>query len=94
MFDNPAVQIPRIRCAICNTTVDAIEWWDDRAQSTRFIRVHCHGANETMAITLADFMRLGQRGMDAMAETEGLAFATQMLNQGVTPTTIELLSSP
>lgn len=69
--------------------VEKIEWWDDHAQSARVIRVHCHGATDTMTITIVDFMRLGQRGMDAMVSAEGLAFATQMLNQGVTPANIE-----
>lgn len=81
MSDSPAVQIPRIRCAICNTMVDTVEWWDDPAQAVRSIRVTCHGSSDTMHLTTSDYMRLGQRGMDAMVSSEGLAFSTLMLKR-------------
>lgn len=78
------MQFPKIRCAICDKQVDVIELWNETRNSACVIRAQCHGSSDTMTITAYDFLRLGLSGMAEIAQLEGVAFSTQMLNQGVT----------
>ena len=65
---------PRIKCAVCQRLVDRVEWWDEHATRTRVVAAHCHGAVDQMRIDLVQPAHMRPELIEALAQSEGLAF--------------------
>jgi hypothetical protein len=70
------VNTPRIRCAICQKPVDAIEWLDDYTTRDRVIRVRCHGDTDEMRLPADLLIKLHRANA---LPSEGEAFTTQRI---------------
>jgi len=68
----PNEPLLRIRCAVCNEHVDAIEVRCDWIAATRTITVWCHGATEQMTFTESQFVE--DRLAEQIHQQEGVAF--------------------
>ena len=47
---------PRITCAVCDTLIEMVEWYDEPHTMDRVILVHCHGQVETVRIPATVWM--------------------------------------
>lgn len=68
----------RLRCAKCNKPVDKVVWQDDPYSGVRQIAAYCHGERDTMTI---DFLVLSPAQIEEMKLQEGVAFATQAIEE-------------
>lgn len=68
---------PTIICDICKKPVERLEWWDDKINDVRVIRVHCHGDRDEMRLRFSDMIAWGSGGLP----DHGVAFSTKRLEK-------------
>lgn len=73
------MQVPRIRCAVCNKPVDVIEEWTDYKNGSQVIEVTCHGQKDRMVIPDYLIFELTSSQLRALKEQEGVAFGKPMI---------------
>ena len=64
--------VPRIHCAVCNKTVDHVEYWQDPVADHMTFRVRCHGATDR-----CDIPRFFVEEHGPQALNQGVAFTSQ-----------------
>ena len=74
-----AVSPLRVRCAVCNTPVRRLEWFDDMQTGDRVLRAFCHGDVDEMRLTRGFMTGVSIDALDQLQGATGTAFATPKL---------------
>ena len=69
----------KIRCAICQKSVDEIVTWHDEARRRWIVEVTCHGEEDTMVMDFGFVAGLNRDERTQLERSEGVAFATKRI---------------